>query len=87
MSYEATAAGFTDLGPVAKYVPDYQFSSVNVDDRWAKPNARLVSRFLRALKKGQDDLATDPDFASTVAAKELNTTVPLARRAGRHRPA
>lgn len=81
LSYEATAAGFTDLGPIAKYVPDYQFSSINVDDRWAKPNARLVSRFLRALKRGQDDLATDPDFASSVAAKELNTTVPLAKRA------
>ena len=81
LSYEATASGFTDLGPIAKYIPDYQFSSVNVDQRWAKPNARLVSQFLRALKKGQDDLGRDPEFASTVAAKELATTVPLARRA------
>lgn len=81
LSYQATAAGFTDLGPIAKYIPDYQFSSVNVDERWARPNARLVSKFLRALRRGQDNLAADPEFAASVAAKELNTTVPLARRA------
>src|ERR1044071_1285952 len=31
LSYEAEAAGFSNLGPIAKLVPDYQFTSVMVD--------------------------------------------------------
>ena len=35
LSYEAEAQGFTNLGAMAKLVPDYQFVSVMVDASWA----------------------------------------------------
>lgn len=81
LSYEAEAAGFTNLGPVADYVADYQFTSVNVDERWARSRADTLVRFLRALRRGQDALSEDGDAASEIAAKHLNTTRDLARRA------
>ena len=52
LSYEAEAAGFTNLGPIAKLVPDYQFTSVMVDQDWAKQNRAALVGFLRALRRG-----------------------------------
>ena len=36
LSYEAEAAGFSNLGAMAKLVPDYQFVSVMADEDWAR---------------------------------------------------
>ena len=47
LSYEAEAQGFTNLGAMAKLVPDYQFVSVMVDENWASKNragARRLSQ-------------------------------------------
>ncbi len=81
LSYEADAAGFTNLGPISKIVPNYQFSTINIDDRWGRLNRPLVVGFLAALQKGQNDMSADPAFASQVAARELRTSVELANRA------
>jgi len=81
LSYEAEAAGFTNLGPIAKLVPDYQFTSVMVDQDWAKANRIALVGFLRALRKGTDYMFAHPDEAAEVAAKELRTTLAYARRA------
>jgi ABC-type nitrate/sulfonate/bicarbonate transport system substrate-binding protein len=81
LSYEAEAAGFTNLGPIAKLVPDYQFTSVMVDLDWAKANRTALVGFLRALRKGTDYVFAHPDEAAEVGAKELGTTVAYARRA------
>lgn len=81
LSYEAEAAGFSNLGPLAKFVPDWQFTSVNVDLRWAEGHrAELVSA-LRAMQRGLDAIATDHDTAINVAARELKTDAKLAERA------
>ena len=53
-SYEAEAAGFSNLGSVIQFVPDWQFTSVNVDQKWAEPNRDIVVRFLRGLQRGRD---------------------------------
>ena len=81
LSYEAEAAGFSNLGPIAKLVPDYQFTSVMVDEDWAKANRAVLVGFLRALRKGTEYMFAHPDEAAEVAAKELRTTVAFARRA------
>ena len=81
LSYEAEAAGFTNLGPIADYVHDYLFTSVNVGDQWAKANSQTVVAFLRALRRGQDDMAANPKEAAEIAAIELSTSLPLAERA------
>ncbi len=80
LSYEAEAAGFTNLGPIAKLVPDYQFTSVMVDESWAKANRAALVGFLRALRKGTDYMFAHPDEAAEVGARELRTTVAYARR-------
>ena len=40
LSYEAEAAGFTNFGPISRYVSDYLFTSVNVDSKWARKTGR-----------------------------------------------
>ncbi|HLH98529.1 MAG TPA: ABC transporter substrate-binding protein [Xanthobacteraceae bacterium] len=79
-SYEAEAAGFTNLGSAIKFVPDWQFTSVNVDEKWAEPHRDIVVRFLRALQHGRDYMRTNPRESAEIAAKELNTKVDLAVR-------
>ena len=81
LSYEAEAAGFSNLGAIAKLVPDYQFTSVAVDETWARANRALLVGFLRALRRGTDYMFAHPDESAELGAKELRTTAALARRA------
>jgi ABC-type nitrate/sulfonate/bicarbonate transport system substrate-binding protein len=81
LSYEAEAAGLSNLGPVADIVPDYQFSAVMVDENWARANGPALAGFLRALRNGTAYMFAHPDEAAEVGAVELHTTVALARRA------
>jgi len=81
LSYEAEAAGFSNLGAVSRYVPDYQFTSINVDQGWALQNRNLVIGFLRAMQCGQTFADENRAEAAEIAAQELRTTPELARRA------
>jgi ABC-type nitrate/sulfonate/bicarbonate transport system substrate-binding protein len=81
LSYEAEAAGFSNLGAIASMVPDYQFTSVIVDDKWAKQNRALLVGFLRALRKGTEYMFAHPDQSAELGARELHTTPANARRA------
>ncbi|HJY76944.1 MAG TPA: ABC transporter substrate-binding protein [Burkholderiales bacterium] len=81
LSYEAEAAGFTNFGPISKYVSDYLFTAVGVDTKWAEQNRPLVQGFLRALRRGQDEMGARPGDATAVAARELRTAPALAERA------
>ena len=81
LSYEAEAAGFSNLGPVAKLVPDYQFTSVMVDENWARANRAVLVGFLRALRRGTEYMFAHPEEAAEVGVKELRTTPAFARRA------
>lgn len=81
LSYEADAAGFTNFGPISRYVSDYLFTAVGVDTKWAQQNRPLVQGFLRALRRGQDEMGARPGDAAVVAARELRTAPALAERA------
>ena len=81
LSYEAEAAGFTNLGPIVKLVPDYQFVSVVVHADWARANRAALVGFLRALRRGTEYMFAHPDESAELGAKELRTSVAFARRA------
>ena len=81
LSYVAEAAGFTNLGSVIPYVPDWQFTTVNVDQKWARRNTDAVVRFLRALQRGRDFMSANRDESALIATDELRTTRELAARA------
>jgi len=81
LSYEAEAAGFNNLGSVIPFVPDWQFTTINVDRKWAESNRDVVVRFLRAVQRGRDFMNTNRAEVAQIAAIELRTTVELANRA------
>jgi NitT/TauT family transport system substrate-binding protein len=81
LSYEADAAGFSDLGPIAQLVPDYQFTSVVVDATWARAHRAALVGFLRALRRGTDYMFAHPGESAALGARELRTTPAYARRA------
>src|SRR6195256_3867737 len=72
-SYEAEAAGFTNLGSALNFGPDWQFTRVNVDEKWAEPHRDIVVRFLRGLQRGRDFMRTNPQESASIAAEELDT--------------
>ena len=79
-SYEAEAAGFTNLGSAINFVPDWQFTSVNIDEKWAEPHRDIVVRFLVGLQRGRDFMRTNPEESARIAAEELHTRYDLAIR-------
>jgi ABC-type nitrate/sulfonate/bicarbonate transport system substrate-binding protein len=81
LSYESEAAGFSNLGPISKYVPDYEFTAVFLDPTWGQANRPTAAGFLRALRRGQAAMAADPNAAASVLVRELGTTPDYARRA------
>ncbi|EUC18756.1 ABC transporter substrate-binding protein [Paraburkholderia hospita] len=81
LSYEAEAAGLTNLGWVGDYEPDWQFTTINADQTWARSHRVAVTGFLRGLQRANDYIASHPNESAQVAAQELKTSVPLAARA------
>ena len=81
LSYIAEDAGYTNLGSVIPFVPDWQFTTINADLTWAAKNREVVVRFLRGVQRGRDFMNTNPDETAAIAAHELKTTVALAARA------
>jgi len=81
LSYEAEAAGFSNLGPIADLVPDYQFTSAVVDETWARQSRPVLVAFLRALRRGTEYMFAHPDESAELGARELRTTPANARRA------
>jgi ABC-type nitrate/sulfonate/bicarbonate transport system substrate-binding protein len=81
LSYIAEDAGFTNLGSVIPFVPEWQFTAINADMAWASKNRDVVVRFLRAVQRGRDFMRTNPQETAAIAAQELKTTVALSARA------
>ncbi len=88
LSYIAEDAGFTNLGSVIPFVPDWQFTTINADMTWAAKNRDVVVRFLRAVQRGRDFMRTNPQETAEIAAKELQDDGRALRaRDGRRREA
>lgn len=80
-NYVAEDAGMNNLGDVIKYVPDWQFVSVNASREWAANNRDLLVRFLRIMKRGTEWLYANRAAASAIAARELPAPMNHAERA------
>jgi ABC-type nitrate/sulfonate/bicarbonate transport system substrate-binding protein len=80
-NYVAEDAGMNNLGDVIKYVPDWQFVTVNANREWAAANRQLLVRFLRAMRRGTDWLYANRAGAAEVAAKLLPSPLNHAERA------
>jgi ABC-type nitrate/sulfonate/bicarbonate transport system substrate-binding protein len=81
LSYQAEAAGFSNLGWTGDFEPDWQFTAVNANSVWARENAETVIAFLAATLRGWQFATTHLDEAAELAAAELQTAPALARRA------
>ncbi len=80
-NYVAEEAGMNNLGDVIKYVPDWQFVSVNANSQWAARNRDLLVRFLRVMNRGTEWLYANRAAGSAIAARELPAPLPHAERA------
>lgn len=78
--YTAEEAGFSNLGSINDYIPDWQFNSFNLDTRWAEKNPSAVMRFLRAILRGSEWMYSDRAGSTALAARELGIALDHAER-------
>jgi len=78
--YLEEEAGFSNLGDVADYVPDWQFTTVNVSRDWAAGNSDALVCFLRALLKSTDWVYENRDGTAAVVQKEMDMSRAYAER-------
>jgi NitT/TauT family transport system substrate-binding protein len=82
--YLAQDQGYPDLGEISDYVPDYQFTTVNVRPGWAAAHSAALRGFLAALAQATRWLYDEPDAATELAASAMATTREYARRDYEH---
>jgi ABC-type nitrate/sulfonate/bicarbonate transport system substrate-binding protein len=83
-NYVAEEAGMNNLGDVIKYVPDWQFVSINANSEWAAANSDLLVRFLRTLSRATEWLYANRAAAAEIAAREMPAPLGHAERAWDH---
>lgn len=83
-NYVAEEAGFKTFGEVSKYVPDWQFVTLNANNDWAKANRPVLVRFLRVLDRATRWVHANRDAAAAIAERELPTRRDYAERAWDH---
>ena len=83
-NYVAEEAGFKNFGEVSKYVPDWQFVTLNANNDWAKANRPVLVRFLRALDRATRWVHANRDASAAIAERELPTRRDFAERAWDH---
>ena len=82
-NYIAEEAGFSNLGDVDDYVPDFLFAAVCTRISWADKNFPQMRGLLRALHRGVQALYDDPDEAAEIAVSKMDMSREHARRACR----
>lgn len=79
-SYVAEDAGFANIADVSATIPDWQFTTYNVDQTWAKQHSDVVVRFLRATLRGTRWMYADRAAAVALASRELEIKPEYAER-------
>ncbi len=81
MNFIALDAGFVTLCEPRDRFPDFQFSSLNVDSRWARENRAVLIRFLRAYLRSHEWFYLNREASSKIAAREMGIAETYAARA------
>jgi ABC-type nitrate/sulfonate/bicarbonate transport system substrate-binding protein len=80
-AYVGEDAGLNNLGAAVDYVPDWQFTTYNVNGEWAKSNAAKAEGFLRAILRATDWIYRHRSESAEIAARELSIKPAYAERA------
>jgi len=70
-NYLAEDAGLGNLGPVSDWIPFFQFTSINVDDRWALLHSALLTDFLAVMVRMSEWMYDNRQDAVDVAASRM----------------
>jgi ABC-type nitrate/sulfonate/bicarbonate transport system substrate-binding protein len=73
--------GFTALADPRERFPDFQFTSLNVDVRWARRHRDLVIRFMRGFVRAHDWFYANRAGATAIALRETGIEARYAERA------
>ena len=73
-------AGFSNLGDVADYVPEWQFTTLNANRDWAARNADTVVRFLRAMLNSTEWIYNNRGGTAALVEREMHMSLAHAER-------
>ena len=77
----ARDAGYTALADPREQFPDFQFTSLNVESTWARANAGIVVRFLRAFVRAHQWFYANREAATDIAVAQTGVDRSYALRA------
>ncbi len=81
LDHIALDEGFVSLGNPRDEVPDFQFTSLDVDAGWADANRDVMLRFCRAFLRAHSRFQADQATASRIAMQESGIAQKYADRA------
>jgi ABC-type nitrate/sulfonate/bicarbonate transport system substrate-binding protein len=81
LNYIAIDQGFPSLCEPRDEVPYFQFTSLNVDQRWAGANPAIMKKFMRAFVRAHERFFTDRDAVAAIAMQETGISKDYALRA------
>jgi len=70
-NYIAEDAGLDNLGSVLDWIPFFQFTSINVDERWAASHSALLTKFLAVMVRMSDWMYSHREEAVDLAARRI----------------
>jgi len=79
-NYIGEDAGLGNLGPARGWIPYFQFTSVNVDSRWASANSDAVTDFLAVTLQTSAWMYEDQQGAVDLAARYMPVARPYLER-------
>ncbi|WP_375399458.1 ABC transporter substrate-binding protein [uncultured Amnibacterium sp.] len=72
--YLAEQLGFPSLGQIADYVPDYQFTTINVRRDWAETHADALRRFTRCVSWATAWMSEHREATIAIASDRVSST-------------
>ncbi|MBV9461775.1 MAG: ABC transporter substrate-binding protein [Bradyrhizobium sp.] len=81
LNYIAIDQGFGSICEPRQEVPDFQFTSLNVDKRWAEANADIMHRFMRAFVRAHHFFFESRNGVTAIAMAETGIAENYAKRA------
>lgn len=81
LNYMAVDQGFPSLCEPRQEVPYFQFTSLNVDSRWAKANPEIMAPFMRAFVRAHEWFFENREGTTAIAMQETGVAQRYAERA------